>query len=254
MTPAVDLEGARRTFNAGATEVQALAGVSLQIPHGVFAALLGPSGSGKSTLLSTVGLLDGLDSGSYRLHGFDVSALTASQRAVVRARAIGFVFQSYFLIPTRTIERNVELGALYRGVGRKERRRRARQAIDAVGMTHRIGFRSRTLSGGEKQRVAIARAIINSPPVLLADEPTGNLDRMTGQLIIDVLTEVNRSGTTLLVATHDPAVADRADCVFEMTDGSLTTASGRAALSSPPSRGEAKARSDGPSEDSSAHS
>ena len=224
MTAAIELKDATRTFDSGATEVRALAGVDLEIPHGEFAAILGPSGSGKSTLLSVVGLLDGLGSGTYRLDGFDVSALSASQRATVRQRAIGFVFQSYFLIPTRTIERNVELGALYRGVGGAERRRRALGALEAVGMTHRLGFRSRILSGGEKQRVAIARAIINSPPVLLADEPTGNLDRLTGQRIINVLTEVNRTGTTILVATHDPAVADRADCVFEMTDGLLDAA------------------------------
>jgi len=221
MTAAIELEGAIRTFESGATVVRALADVDLQIPAGIFAALLGPSGSGKSTLLGVAGLLDTLDSGSYRLHGRPVAGLTAAQRAQVRQRAIGFVFQSYFLIPTRTIERNVELGALYRGVARDERTRQALEALDLVGMTYRVGFRSQTLSGGEKQRVAIARAIINSPQVLLADEPTGNLDRASGERIIDVLAEVNRQGTTVVVATHDPAVADRAELVFEMTDGSL---------------------------------
>lgn len=221
MTAAIELEDAMRTFDSGAKQVRALAGVDLEIPAGIFAALLGPSGSGKSTLLGVAGLLDSLDSGLYRLHGLDVSSLSASQQAEVRQRAIGFVFQSYFLIPTRTIERNVELGALYRGVDRAARTRRAVEALDLVGMTHRLGFRSQTLSGGEKQRVAIARAVINAPAVLLADEPTGNLDRASGERIIDVLTEVNRQGTTVVVATHDPAVADRADRVFEMTDGSL---------------------------------
>jgi len=224
MTDAIELEGASRTFDSGAVPVEALAGVDLQLPRGIFAAVLGPSGSGKSTLLNTVGLLDVLDRGVYRLHGVDVSGLTAAQRASVRQRAIGFVFQSYFLIPTRTVERNVELGALYRGLAGDERRRRSLQAIEAVGMEHRLGFRSRTLSGGEKQRIAIARAIINAPAVLLADEPTGNLDRDTGQRILEVLTEINRRGTTILVATHDPAVAERADQVFEMTDGALATA------------------------------
>ena len=217
----VELADVTRSF-PGPPEVQALRGVNLTIRRGDYVSIVGPSGSGKSTLLNVLGLLDRPTVGTYTLDGVVTGALDEDERAAVRARKIGFVFQSFHLLPRRTVLDNVLLATLYSGVPRHERMSRAREALDRVGLSHRTGFLPTTLSGGERQRVAVARAVMATPQLLLADEPTGNLDQRTSGEVMDLFEELNADGLTLVVITHDQKVAERAPRSIRIADGRVS--------------------------------
>jgi len=217
----IQLENVSRVYRVGEAEVRALDGVTLHIHQGDFVALMGPSGSGKSTLLNVIGCLDTPTSGIYRLAGEEVQGLSESRLAEIRQKKIGFIFQSYHLIPRMTALRNVELPMIIAGVDPKERRERARAALEPLGMARRAKHRPDQLSGGECQRVAIARAIVERPSILLADEPTGNLDSKTGEEIITLLEGLNRDGLTIVLVTHDPRIAAHARRLLLMRDGQL---------------------------------
>ena len=206
--------------------VEALAGASFDVEAGEWVSVVGPSGSGKSTLMNLLGLLDRPTSGSYRLNGREVSGLKGGELARARRDTIGFVFQSYNLLPRQTSQKNVELPMVYAGVGRGERRRRAAGALEQVGLLDRAGHKPPELSGGQKQRVAIARALVNRPTLLLADEPTGNLDTVSGEAILDLFGDLNEAGVTLVVVTHDASVAARADRIIEVRDGRIVADGG----------------------------
>lgn len=201
--------------------VDALIDVELTVAAGEWVAIVGPSGSGKSTLLNVIGCLDVATSGSYRFDGVAVDQLTERQRAALRASGIGFVFQAFHLLPYRTVLENVMLADVYRNAPRKTRRTRAVEALHAVGLSHRIEFLPSRISGGERQRVAIARAIVGSPRLLLCDEPTGNIDSATTDSVLDLFDELNTKGSTILMITHEPDVADRAGRRVRMVDGRL---------------------------------
>ncbi|WP_152360689.1 ABC transporter ATP-binding protein [Microlunatus speluncae] len=218
--PVVELIGLSRSF-PGPPEVLAVRGVDLTIRAGEYVSIVGPSGSGKSTLLHLLGLLDQPSGGTYRLDGDDVSALPERRRSAVRGSRIGFVFQSFHLLPSRTVIDNVMLSMLYQAVPRRERRERALEALSRVGLDHRREFTPRTLSGGERQRVAIARALAGRPSLLLADEPTGNLDRANASGVLELFDDLHAGGLTLAVITHDDEVSCRADRRVRMTDGRL---------------------------------
>ena len=217
--PVVELRDLWRTYVLGGHEVHALAGVELTIEEGAYVAIMGPSGSGKSTLLNVLGLLDRPTRGTYLLGGRDVSALDDDDVSAERGRRLGFVFQNYNLIPQLDVVENVEVPMLYAGVGDDEAHERATALAERMGLGARLGHRPTELSGGQQQRVAIARALANDPLVLLADEPTGNLDTRTGQEILGLLDELHAHGKTLVVVTHDPGVAARADRIVRMRDG-----------------------------------
>jgi len=215
----IDLRELTRHYRVGDQTVKALQEVTLTIPDGDYAAIMGPSGSGKSTLLHLLGCLDRPTSGSYRLDGKEVGSLDEEELAEVRSRKIGFIFQFFHLVPRLTAAANVELPMILAGVRPAERRSRAAAALAAVGLSDRADHRPDQLSGGQRQRVAIARATVMNPSILLADEPTGNLDRASGNEIIEVLQKMNREGLTLLVVTHDPEVGNRARRVIRLVDG-----------------------------------
>jgi putative ABC transport system ATP-binding protein len=217
----IRLENVSRTYQVGQTQVRALDGVTLHIHEGDFVALMGPSGSGKSTLLNVIGCLDIPTSGVYRLEGEEVQGLSETRLAEIRQKKIGFIFQSYHLVPRMTALRNVELPMILAGVDPKERRERARAALEPLGMAPRAQHRPDQLSGGECQRVAIARAMVERPSILLADEPTGNLDSKTGEEIITLLEGLNRNGLTIVLVTHDPRIAAHARRLLWMRDGRL---------------------------------
>ena len=221
MSPLIRLVELARDYRAGETVVHALRGVTLDVRPGEFVAVMGPSGSGKSTLLSLVGLLDRPTAGRQLLDGRDVGALDADSAARLRNREIGFVFQSFNLLARSTALENVELPLIYAGVARAERRRRATAALQQVGLGHRLGHWPRQLSGGEQQRVAIARALVGDPRLILADEPTGALDSRTGRDILGLLAALNRAGRTVLLVTHDAAVARWASRIIAMADGTV---------------------------------
>jgi putative ABC transport system ATP-binding protein len=215
----IELRDLRRSFMVGDQPVHALAGVDETIADGEHVAIMGPSGSGKSTLLNMIGCLDRPSSGSYRLDGHEVGQLGDEELTRIRREQIGFVFQFFHLVPRLTAAGNVELPLLFGGVARAERRRRVDEALGSVGLKGRMTHRPAQLSGGERQRVAIARAIVNRPKIVLADEPTGNLDSKSGGQVLELLDRLNDDGLTLVVVTHDPNVARRADRVIVMVDG-----------------------------------
>jgi putative ABC transport system ATP-binding protein len=220
--PAVELRDVHKVFSAGsAAEVHALRGVSLSIERGEYVAVIGSSGSGKSTLMNLIGCLDAPTSGSVRCNGVDVGALASAERARLRLREIGFVFQSFQLLSRMSALQNVMLPLAYAGVPRGERVPRAQAALARVGLADRGRHRPTELSGGQQQRVAIARALINAPPLLLADEPTGALDSRTGAEVLDLFDSLHQGGNTIVLITHDSAVAARARRVCTMADGEI---------------------------------
>ena len=219
--PVVALRSVWRVFPSE-PPVEALRDVDLEVSSGDYVAVVGPSGSGKSTLLNVLGLLDRPTAGTYLIDGIDTSTLSDPERAAVRGRRIGFVFQSFHLLSHRTVEENVMLAELYRGSKRSGRYERAIEALRQVGLGHRIGFQPTRLSGGERQRVAIARALVGQPSLLLCDEPTGNLDSANTRSVLELFDDLRARGLTLLVITHDDSVAARAERRVHMVDGELT--------------------------------
>jgi putative ABC transport system ATP-binding protein len=217
----IELGGIWKTYDAGEVAVDALRGIDLVVERGEYVAIMGPSGSGKSTLMHILGCLDSPTKGSYRLDGEEVSNLSAGRLAVVRNRFIGFVFQSYNLLPRASLLRNVELPLLYGGLEREQRRTRAQQMLDQVGLGDRGKSRPNQLSGGQRQRAAIARALVTEPALLLADEPTGNLDQATGGEVMDIFDALNGCGQTVIVVTHDPQVAAHAHRIVRIVDGKI---------------------------------
>ncbi|MFD5340372.1 ABC transporter ATP-binding protein [Streptomyces hawaiiensis] len=221
--PVLDLRGVGRTY-PGSPPVTALHPTDLRVESGDFLAVVGPSGSGKSTLLNLFGLLDRPTQGSYRLAGTDVGSLSERDRAALRGRRVGFVFQAFHLLPHRTALENVALAQLYVTRRGEARQANGARALRRVGLGHRLHALPSRLSGGERQRVAIARAVVNTPDILLCDEPTGNLDSATADAVMDLLAELNQVGVTIVVITHDPAVARRAPRRVTILDGRLSEA------------------------------
>ena len=216
---AIETENLTKVYGRDEGRVEALAGVSLNVEGGEWVAVVGPSGSGKSTLMNLIGLLDRPTSGRYVLDGREVSGLRDNEVTKARRDLIGFVFQSYNLLPRESTLKNVELPMVYAGVSGAERKGRAMEALERVGLSNRATHKPTELSGGQKQRVAIARALVNRPAIVLADEPTGNLDTKSGEGILELFGELNADGTTLIMVTHDMEVADRADRIVEVRDG-----------------------------------
>ncbi|MEI7574747.1 MAG: hypothetical protein RLZZ541_410 [Pseudomonadota bacterium] len=219
----IQLNSIERTFTLGDSKVHALRDVNLAILPGEYIAVMGPSGSGKSTLLNLIGLLDRADAGAYNLEGRDVTTLDQNELAKVRSERIGFIFQSFHLVPRLTAAANIELPLTLSGIPAAERNKRVVQALKEYGLTDRAQHRPNELSGGQRQRVAIARATVQRPAVLLADEPTGNLDRVTGEEVIRLLEALNAQGMTLIVVTHDPVLGARARRQIRMEDGSIVS-------------------------------
>jgi len=219
--PLLCLEGLCRTFSVGDQSVHALADVSFTVQQGEWLGIVGQSGSGKSTLMNILGCLDTPSAGRYLLHGQDVSRLDDDALSAIRNLEIGFVFQTFQLLPRETALANVELPLVYRGVGRRERRERARRALDRVGLSDRSHHRPNELSGGQRQRVAIARALVAEPSLLLADEPTGNLDSATGEEIVRLFAELHAAGHTLCLVTHEPRLAARCPRAIRLADGRI---------------------------------
>lgn len=217
----IELKNIVKTYQTGDEKLVALDNISLIIGKGEFTSIMGPSGSGKSTMMNILGLLDHFDSGTYFLNGENVSNLSDNQGAHVRNKEIGFVFQSFNLMPRMTILENVELPMVYAGVPAKERKQRALKALERVGLSDRVKHKPNEISGGQKQRVAIARAIVNEPSVLMADEPTGNLDSKTTIDILRIFQELNAEGTTIVMVTHEPEVAIYTKRIVSFFDGTL---------------------------------
>jgi putative ABC transport system ATP-binding protein len=217
--PTLVIDKLVKTYVMGAAEVHALRGVSLRIDRNEYVAIMGPSGSGKSTLMNMIGCLDTPTSGSYLLEGHSVREMSDRQLAEVRNKRIGFVFQTFNLLPRATVLANVELPLVYGGVGKAERRKRAAEAIALVGLSDRIQHQPNELSGGQRQRVAIARALVSNPSIILADEPTGNLDSATGEEIMDVVDQLHGRGQTVILVTHEDHIAAHARRVIRLRDG-----------------------------------
>ncbi len=223
--PVCELRSVRKIYYKpdGSIMVEALAGVDLAIPRGQYVAIMGPSGSGKSTLMNILGCLDQATEGAYLLDGKDVSRMPDDELSMYRGEKIGFVFQAFNLISSLKIEENVEVPLFYRQVPRAERREASVAALELVGLHDRLGHRPSELSGGQQQRVAIARALVGRPVVLMADEPTGNLDTATGEAILKIFDDLHEIGMTIIMVTHDPAVADRCQRVVRLRDGLIET-------------------------------
>ena len=217
----IQIEGLTKVFTTDEVETHALTGIHLDVKRGEHFAISGPSGCGKSTLLSILGLLDSPSDGSYTLNGKRAQDLSLSERARVRNREIGFIFQAFNLIGDLTVYENVELPLTYRGMPSSERKKRVQESLEKVGMAHRMKHYPSQLSGGQQQRVAVARALGGAPSILLADEPTGNLDSRNGEAVMDLLCELNREGATICMVTHDPRYAQYADRTIHLFDGRI---------------------------------
>ncbi len=217
----IQLQDITRVFTVGGEEVRALRGVSFGIARGEWVAIIGQSGSGKTTLMNILGCLDTPTSGRYFLNGKDVSRMSDDELAIIRNKEIGFIFQTFQLLPRETAQSNVELPLVYRGLPARERRERARAALEKVGLGHRMHHRPNELSGGQRQRVAIARALVAEPSMLLADEPTGNLDSATGEEIVRLFEELHKAGHTLVLVTHEPKLAARCPRAVRLSDGEV---------------------------------
>ncbi|PZN93526.1 MAG: phosphonate ABC transporter ATP-binding protein [Alphaproteobacteria bacterium] len=223
------LSALRKAYRTETVETTALDNIDLHIEAGEFVAIMGPSGCGKSTLLNIIGLLDRPSAGSYLLEGREVARLGESELTDIRKRRIGFIFQNFNLIDELTVRENVELALLYHGISSAERRARVDKVLDKVGIAHRAGHRPSQLSGGQQQRVAVARAVVAEPPLILADEPTGNLDTAHGEEVMRMLRSLNEDGATIIMVTHSPAHADYAGRVVNMLDGRVLLETRRAA-------------------------
>ncbi len=219
--PLIEITDVRKTYQMGTSEVHALDGVSLGVLRGEYLAIMGPSGSGKATLMNIVGCLDTPTSGSYRLRGQEIRDRDDDELARIRNQEIGFIFQTFNLLPRATALHNVELPLVYAGTPARERRDRAREMLELVGLADRMHHRPNELSGGQRQRVAIARALINRPSIVLADEPTGNLDSKTGEEILTLLADIHARGNTVIVVTHEEDIADRSNRVIRLRDGRI---------------------------------
>jgi len=231
--PLIKLQGIKKIFYTDEVETHALAEVHLEIQQGEYVAIGGPSGCGKTTLLSILGLLDTPSDGQYVLDGRPVAGLDAAERARVRNRQIGFIFQAFNLIGDLTVYENVELPLTYRGMSANERKERVHSALERVGMAHRVRHFPAQLSGGQQQRVAVARAVAGDPAILLADEPTGNLDSVNGEAVMDLLRELHRNGATICMVTHDPRYEAHADRSIHLFDGRVIDENAAAALHVP---------------------
>jgi len=221
MSALVEIKDVCKTYNPGENEVRALDHVSVTIDEGEFVAIIGQSGSGKSTLMNMLGCLDVPTSGMYRLHGTDVSELNDNELSDIRNREIGFIFQGFNLIPNLTALENVELPLIYRGLGKAKRVELSKLALEKVGLANRINHKPSEMSGGQQQRVAIARAIAQAPPIILADEPTGNLDSRSTKEIMGILQALHDEGRTVILITHDNEIAERAKRVIKIKDGHI---------------------------------
>lgn len=217
----IQIQEVHKIYRTGAVSVEALHSVSCTINKGEFVAIMGPSGSGKSTLMNIVGCLDRPTGGIYSINGTDVSKLSDNQLAAVRNKEIGFVFQQFHLLPRMNILQNVELPLTYAGVKSRERRKRAMEMLEMVGLADRTHHRPNEISGGQKQRVAIARALVNHPSIILADEPTGNLDSKTGAMIMDMFLKLHEMGHTIILVTHDAEIGEFAERVIRLRDGNI---------------------------------
>ncbi|NBI16995.1 ABC transporter ATP-binding protein [Neglecta sp. X4] len=230
----LELRNICKTYLQGRMEVPVLKDISLSVEEGEYLAIMGPSGSGKTTLMNIIGCLDAPTSGAYLLEGEDIAGLGDSKMSDVRLHSIGFVFQSFYLLSRQSAQDNVALPLLYAGVRRRERQEMARQALERVGLGDRTSFKPTQLSGGQCQRVAIARAIVNSPKILLADEPTGALDTKSGEQIMEIFQRLNEEGVTIVMITHEPEIAAHAKRTLHIRDGRLVDAQGKPLTDSPP--------------------
>lgn len=221
MSNLISIKNLNKIYKTGAVEVHALKNVNLEIEHGEFVAIMGQSGSGKSTLMNILGCLDRPTSGEYLLEGTDISSRSQDELSFIRNKKIGFVFQAFNLIPRTNVLRNVELPMIYAKIRSSQRTKRASELLEKVGLGDRMHHLPNELSGGQKQRVAIARALANNPPIILADEPTGNLDTRSSEEIMDIFTALNKEGNSVILVTHEPDIAEYADRVIVFRDGSL---------------------------------